>query len=111
TEGYRGAGPQLREPVEIDRDDCRDARIAPRRLVVAHQHDRGAVAENLDIAGDDCVRDEPELPLVAEQPPGIFETHPHAIEARGDAEGGCGEALPQRAVEQLGMDAPDDAQG
>ena len=81
-EGNRASGPQLRKSVEIGADDGGNAWIAAGRLVVAHQHDRGAVAQDLDIARHDGIRHQRERRRAGEDIPDILQPHAHAVEPR-----------------------------
>ena len=93
--GNRRAGTQLCKAVEIGGDDRGDTRIPPGRLMIAHQHDGCAIAQDLYVPRHDGVGRERENCGVGKDPLGVRQTHPHAIEAGADHETGFRKALPQ----------------
>ncbi len=72
--------PELRETIEIGAIDGRDPRIAAGRLMIAHQDDRRAVAEDLDVSGHDEIRNKAQAPLLAKQAGWVVEPCAPSVE-------------------------------
>jgi hypothetical protein len=79
--------------------------------VVAHQHDRCAVAEDLDVAGHDGIGDEGQCIQAGEDGLRVIQADAHAVEPRGDGEAVAGEGVEDRMRQNVRVEAPKDAEG
>ena len=106
-ETHRPAGLAPRGDRKIGRDDGRDFRVAARRLVVHHEHDRPARAGNLNRSADDPVGNDVVAFGVRER--GTFETVAHAVGLRRYRVFGRQEGLDSLLREIVGLRTEDDA--
>ena len=71
-----------------------NSRISPSGLVISHEHDWRSIAQDLDIADKDGVRDQGQDAGPGKDPAVIGQPHTHAVHHRRDLESFVHKPLP-----------------